>query len=138
MIALCREHHDAADRGILSSGELRALKQSPLSVEDVKSHFPWAKREVLVRVGGVYCGGSSIAFAMNNQPVVHFTKDDHGLLLLSCDLRAPDGSSAISMEENMLLADPALLHDLEVATGATRIKAWFAKRNVGLELSFSA
>ena len=31
---------------------------------------------------------------------------------------------------------PQTLHNLEVDTGPTRVKAWFAKRDVGLDLSF--
>jgi len=107
-----------------------------LSVEDVKARFPWAKRGILVRLGGVYCGGSSVIFAVNNDPIIRFTKDGSGLLVLSFDLRAADGTPALSMEENVFLADPDALHDLEVDTGPTRIKAWFAKRDVGLDLSF--
>ncbi len=83
MIALCREHHDAADRGLFSKGELRALKQIALSVEDVKAHFPWAKRGIFVRLGGVYCGGSSNIFMVNNDKIIRFTKDASGLLLFS-------------------------------------------------------
>jgi hypothetical protein len=136
MIALCREHHDAADRGLFSKGDLRALKQAALPAEDVKARFPWAKRDILVRLGGVYCGGSSILFAVSNDTIIRFTKDGSGLLVLSFDLRAADGTLALSMEENMFLADPNALHDLEVDTGPTIIKAWFAKRNVGLDVSF--
>jgi uncharacterized coiled-coil protein SlyX len=136
MIALCREHHDAADRGLFSKGDLQALKKAALSVEDVKARFPWAKRGILVRLGGVYCGGSSIIFAVSNAPIIRFTKDDSGLLLLSFELRSADSTPALLMEENVFLADPDALHDLEVDTGPTRIKAWFAKRDIGLDLSF--
>src|SRR5690349_17637133 len=65
MIALCREHHDAAEK-LFSKDELRALKQAGLSVEDVKARFPWAKRSILVRLGGVYCGGTSNVFMVDN------------------------------------------------------------------------
>ena len=107
MIALCREHHDAADRGLFSKGELRALKQIALSVEDVKAHFPWAKRGIFVRLGGVYCGGSSNIFMVNNDKIIRFTKDASGLLLFSFRLRAADGTTVLLMEENGFLADPA-------------------------------
>jgi hypothetical protein len=136
MIALCREHHDAADRGLFSRDELRSFKQKTLPVDDVKAHFPWAKPNILVRLGGVYCGGSGIIFAVHNEPIIHFTKDESGLLFLSFDLRAADGCSIVGMEENMFLADPDVLHDLEIDTGPTKVKAWFARRDVGLDLSF--
>jgi len=105
-------------------------------VEDVKAHFPWTKRSILVRLGGVYSGGSRNTFAVNDEPIINFGKGEHDLLLLSFNLRAPDGSLVLGMEENMFVADPVALHDLEVNTGSTKIKAWFAKGDVGLQLFF--
>ena len=141
MIALCREHHDAADRGLFSKDDLRALKRSPWSVEDVKVQFPWAKRNILIRLGGVYCGESNPtctpALAVRNVPIIRLAKDENDLLLLDLDLRAADGTSVLSMEQNMLLCNSASVHDLEVDTGATRVKAWFAPRDVGIELRFT-
>lgn len=136
MIALCGEHHKTADRGVFSKGELNAWKKST-SVGDVRATFPWAKREFLVRLGGVYHGGSQVAFAVNDQPVIELKRQENGRLTLSFILKAIDGTTLLAMEENMFVAYPEKLHDLEVDTGPTKVKAWFAERKVGLELSFN-
>jgi hypothetical protein len=40
------------------------------------------------------------------------------------------------MQENMFETEPEKLCDLEVNCGASKVKVWFAPREVGLELSF--
>jgi hypothetical protein len=92
IIALCGEHHNAADRGVLSKGELKAWKQRSPDA-NVQVMFPWAKREFLVRMGGVYHGGSRVAFAVNGQPVIELKRQDNDRLTLSFILKASDRST---------------------------------------------
>jgi hypothetical protein len=54
MIALCLEHAAHADGDAFSKDELRSLKKSGPTVGTVIGHFPWAKREFLIRLGGCY------------------------------------------------------------------------------------
>jgi hypothetical protein len=87
-------------------------------------------------LGGVYHGGSRVAFAVNNQSVIELKRQENDRLTLSLVLKASDGATLLAMEENMLVAYSEKLHDLEVDTGPTKVKAWFPERKVGLDLSF--
>lgn len=136
MIALCRQHHDAADQGVYSRNELKALKQSVVSVHPTVAALPWLKREFLIRLGGCYSGGMSVAVAVAGKPAIWLRRTDEGLLLLSFRLPAADGSVLAEMEDNMFWADPSRLYDLEASTGGTKLKFWLARRNIGLDLSF--
>ncbi len=141
MIAICLEHHAQADRGVYSIQDLRALKQGIHSADGVKGHFPWTKREFLVRVGGCYVGrsGAQATIVLNSSQgaVVQLRRNQEGLLALSFCLAAPDGESEVVMEDNVLLGDPAEIHDLVADTGATQLRIWWAKKSVGLQLKFA-
>jgi hypothetical protein len=136
MIALCREHHDAADAGVFSREQLHALKKAPHSVDDVRAQFPWAKRNLLVRLGGVYCGDVSNVLNIGENSIISLSKDANGLLVLSCVLTSADGKPVFVVEENMFEADPSGLHDLEINLSATRVTVWLANRDIGMDLSF--
>jgi hypothetical protein len=137
MIALCREHHDAADRGVFSKSELHELKKGPHFVDDVRAHFPWAKRNFLVRLGGFYSGGNRSVVNVSSRPLIRFAKDENNLLLLCLELRSSDDTPVLTVSENLFSADPSSLHDLRVNTSGTEVKVWFAERNIGLDLSFA-
>jgi hypothetical protein len=51
MIALCRQHHDAAEAGTFSRDELLDFKACSRSAP-ATTLFPWAKREFLVSHNG--------------------------------------------------------------------------------------
>ena len=136
MIALCRQHHDFADAGGFSNDELRSLKTRDYSADSVKANFPWAKMAMLIRLGGCYSGGSSAVLRVSGDPVVSLTNGPSGLIFLSFSLKLPDGAIVASMIENAFQSDPLTLHDLSCTASATRIKVWFAPRDIGLDLSF--
>lgn len=136
MIALCRQHHDAADRGVYSCGDLRNLKQSLSNSHPAIANLPWSKQEFLIRLGGCYTGGTAVAIALAGERAVWLRRGDNGHLLLSFQLLAADGSILALMEDNMFEADPKRLYDLEASTGGTRLKFWLSRRNIGLELTF--
>lgn len=135
MIALCRQHHDAADQGIFSRDELKKLKQSAIDAQPTIAELPWSKREFLIRLGGCYSGGVNVAVALSGQRAIWLRRTDDGLLLLSIQVRANDGSVLAVLEDNMFEADPSRLYDLETSTGGTRLKFWLSQRDIGLELS---
>lgn len=137
MIALCREHHDEADAGLHSKDELRALKTTTAVAETVTAQFDcWAKKSILVRLGGMYCGGSALTLAVENQPIITLNRRANGLLEVSFKLRSADGTVVLEMEDNGFECTPSLLHDLETDTGKTKVKMWFKKLDIGLDLSF--
>ncbi|MCO6438067.1 MAG: hypothetical protein J5J06_13320 [Phycisphaerae bacterium] len=135
MIALCRSHHDHADAGGFSKDELRTLKSGSFSAESVKARFPWAKRAMLIRLGGCYSGGSSAVLSVSGNPIIRVTTGESGLLLLSFLLKSPDGAVVAHMTDNIFQSDPAALHDLKCKASATSIKVWLAPRDIGLDLT---
>lgn len=136
IIALYRPHHDFADSGRFSKEELHALKRRNYSADTAKAQFPWTKTSMLIRLGGCYSGGSSAVLGVSNEPVISLTTGPDGLLLLSFVIRAPDGTVVAGMEENGFQAAPASISDLECNASATRIRLWFAPRDIGIDLSF--
>jgi hypothetical protein len=137
MIALCQRHHDFADAGGFSSTELRALKAGSYSTESVMAQFPWAKRALLIRLGGCYSGGSSAVLSISGKPIIRLATGPGGLLFLSFLLKSSDGAVVASMVDNVFQSDPATLHDLKCNASATSIKIWFAPRDIGLDLLFA-
>ena len=137
MIALCGEHHDAADANAYSKERLHELKKGPYSSDDVKAHFPWSqKTDLIVRLGGNYSGGNQIALMGNNQPIISLSRDEEGLVVLSLTFKSPNGLELLSIDENYLSVEPSAIHDLECKANQQSIKVWFGVRNIGLELQF--
>ena len=116
MIALCKDHAGAADGALFSKAQLREWKVSAAVAEDVKAHFPWAARDFLIRLGGCYSGGDSVPLLVGGEPIISLSRDASGLLLLSAELRSPDGSLLASVQENIFEADPVQIHDLTIDT----------------------
>lgn len=98
--------------------------------------FPWAKRNLLVRLGGNYSGGESTVLAVGERSVVTLSKGQAGLLELSFELRGTNGAVLCAMYENMFLSDSTELHDLQCTANAKEIKVWLEKRDIGLHVRF--
>lgn len=137
MIALCQKHHAAAELGVFSREELRDLKRAASTNDPATAQIPWFKKEFLVRLGGMYSGGSHAVLNLGGSPIIRLVKDITGHLLLNAALVCPNGEVPVVVNDNCFECDPSLIHDLETNTGATSIKIWFARRNIGLDLSVS-
>jgi hypothetical protein len=135
MVALCRPHHDAADRDVYSVGELRALKHAAANIP-ARGEFPWAKKQFLVRLGGNYSAGTGAPLAVSGTPIISLRKSAEGLVFLSFTLHDADGAVIAEMEDNCFSVDPARVTDIEATTGGTSLKFWVGPRAVGLHLSF--
>ncbi len=92
MIALCREDHDWAEGGHYTKQDLLKLKSATYSVTDIKKRFPWTRNQFLVRVGGLYSGGSKTVIKIDGQSVIEITTGDDGLLFVAFELRSKDGN----------------------------------------------
>jgi hypothetical protein len=137
MIALCQPHHDAADADSFSVEELRALKQSKRSADDVRGSFPsWQKPNLLVRMGGVYSGGTSPLISVGSKPLIRLEKNEADLLSLSFVLHARDGTRLLQMEQNEINLNPRDTYDFSATASQKEVKLWFAKRDIGIDLSF--
>ena len=138
MVALCLQHHAMADRGVFSKAQLRTLKNSPHSMEEVKAKFEWARPKQLVRLGGFYMGGKQNAMNVEvgnfKEPLVGVRENDAGLLELSFVLRDKYLNRVVVMENNMFVARPNRLFDLHVDVGATKVRIREQKRKVLLDL----
>ena len=143
IIALCLGCHGSADYkgtepGAYSTDELRALKKSPKSVEDVRAHFPsWqGKERVLVRIGGCYTEAPASIISINGIPQLTIERDESGLLLLSFELRNERNDVLVKMQENFFTAYPKNIHDMIVAPKSDAVKVWLSEGDLGLEFSF--
>lgn len=138
MIALCIKHHAMADRGMFDKAQLSAFKNAAHSVEDVKAKFEWARPKQLIRLGGFYLGGKdsgmSAASGVVKDEFVGLQENSVGLLELSFVLRDKGMNRVAVMENNMFVARPGRVFDLEVNAGATRIKIRQQKGKVLLDL----
>lgn len=143
IVAMCPLCHADADEkgeraGAYSKDELRSMKKSQRSSEEVKGHFPaWEqKKRLLVRMGGCYADTHSPLFSVNEVPQIVVGKNEAGLLSLSFELRNREDQVLLRMEENWLTAYPANVHDMIVTPKTKEVKIWLDKEDVGLELSF--
>ncbi|UCE61731.1 MAG: HNH endonuclease [Phycisphaerales bacterium] len=136
MIALCVECHRQAGAGAYSKAHLRDLKGQEYSLDSVKARFPWANSDIVYRVGGNYVGNEGLVLTIEDENLIELKRGPGGLLLLSMDVRAADDKVIARIRDNDFEAQPDDLHDLEVNTGSTRVKIWFGKRKLGLDLSF--
>ena len=142
MIALCLEHHPNADpQGVggnaYSPAELRALKKSKHSAEDVRARFPsWQKKNLLIRMGGCYTTPSMPLLSVSGIPQIGLRQDEAGLLALSFQLRNKDDSVLVEMVDNWFTAYPSNIHDMTVTPKTRQVKVWLDTEDVGLDLSF--
>jgi hypothetical protein len=143
IIAMCPICHAEADEkgdsaGSYSTEELRRMKKSQRSAEDVKGHFPtWqGKKALLVRMGACYADTFSPLFSVNEVPQIEVGRSDAGLLSLSFVLRDQDDRILLEMKDNWLTAFPKNIHDMIVTPKTKDVKVWLAQEDVGLELSF--
>jgi hypothetical protein len=143
IIAMCLVCHADADEkgesaGAYSIEELRAMKDSKRSSEDVKGLFPtWQDKErLLVRVGGCYTDTFKPIISVNEIPQITLGKNAGGLLSLSFELRNKDDVVLLKMEDNWLTAYPANVHDMIVPPKTKAVKVWLAEADVGLDFSF--
>jgi hypothetical protein len=143
IIAMCPLCHTDADEkgknaGAYSIAELRAMKRSKHSSEDVRGHFPsWQDKEkLLVRVGGCYADTSAPIISVNEIPQIRIEKNKAGLLSLSFELRNKNDKVLVRMEDNWFTAYPANIHDMIVTPKTKEVKVWLNKEDVGLEFSF--
>lgn len=125
-----------ADSGSFSIEQLRSFKRSPNPFDIVKGHFPWMPDHCLIRLGGCY-STDWCRVSICNRPVLELRKDDADLTTVSFVVKNEEGQLLAEMIENGLSVDRAIIHDLEIAASANRIKVWSAHRAIGFELHYS-
>src|SRR5262245_44155963 len=99
MIALCEPHHAAAVGGAFSRAYLRTLKnKGGYDQRELRGAFPWADKEILVRLGRFYFRGGTALGPVHADPILTLERDGDGLLLMSFVLIDKDGKRLASME----------------------------------------
>ena len=134
MIALCREHADAADAGNWTKEELHQFKSTAVGQDVIRKSFLWCERSLLYRLGGCYAGPHPTLLSLAGQRVLWEQRSPDGRVLISLDLMSPEGTLLLQMRDNSLDAQVSRIHDLRINIGATHVKLWLQERKIGLEL----
>jgi hypothetical protein len=104
MIALCVEHHPKADAGAFTKAQLREFKvRAAREAHEVGGRFDWLRRTLLGIVGGNFYYETRILVQFRRQPLVWFTRDIEGYLLLNVNMLSTSGQPRLRIEENFWL-----------------------------------
>jgi hypothetical protein len=99
MIALCAEHHAKADAGSFTREQLRGLKARS-GVPDVGGRFDWLRRDLVITVGSNFYFDTPCIFTYGSVPLIWFTRDIEGHLLLNLDLLTASYEPRIVMRDS--------------------------------------
>jgi hypothetical protein len=101
MLALCRQHHDAADAGAYTVEQLHALKARgrDQSVALV-GRFEWMRHRLLAVVGGTFYYETPIPVQLGERAVVEFRRDEQDLLLLNVSMPSTLPEPRMIIEDN--------------------------------------
>ena len=110
MIALCKQHHDAADGGAYTKAQLQRLKSAPYLLttthSNLRGRFEWRReRLVLHAAAGVYVGCECL-LSIHDRPVIWLSRDADGYETLNLDIWSADGTPIVSMRENDWIVAP--------------------------------
>ncbi|MEB3286254.1 MAG: hypothetical protein VKJ04_02000 [Vampirovibrionales bacterium] len=99
MIALCATHHGEADA--YTRQQCREMKANGRqNAENTRWKFKWRRNEILLLVGSNWFYRNQIAIQSGNQPVVWFTRDDDGYLLLNVHMLTTSGEARAEILDN--------------------------------------
>jgi len=101
MIALCGQHHDAADANSYDADELRRMKASGRDRNRaLRARFEWRRRRLLSVVGGNFYYETPVPVQFGAQPVVSFNRDAEDRLLLNVAMPSMVGKPRLYVEDN--------------------------------------
>jgi hypothetical protein len=101
MIALCGEHHDAADAKAYDVEELRMMKASGRDQTlALQARFEWRRRRLLAIVGGNFYFETPVPVQIRSQPVVSFNRDEAERLLLNVAMPSTVNERRLVVEDN--------------------------------------
>ncbi|MER8571483.1 hypothetical protein NKH19_10555 [Mesorhizobium sp. M1338] len=84
MIALCAEHHAAADSGAFTNDQLTSLKRPNHTF--VQSSFQWRRKHTIFVCGGTYAYQCDSMLRVGGIDVIYFEKDEFGCDTLSLNI----------------------------------------------------
>jgi hypothetical protein len=104
MIALCREHHDAADAGAYTREQLHEMKAKGRGrAKELGARFEWMRHRLLVVVGGSFFYEVPIAVQLRDEPVIWFGRDEHQRLLLNVNMPSATHEPRMRVDNNFWL-----------------------------------
>jgi hypothetical protein len=101
MIALCREHHDAADAGAYTVDDLRAMKADGRDRnQSLEASFEWRRHRLLTVVGGNFYYETPVAVQLRDRPVVATNRDGEGRMLLNVAMPSTVAEPRLRVDDN--------------------------------------
>jgi hypothetical protein len=108
MVALCRTHHDQADRGAFTVGQLKALKLKGRDLnQQVVGRFNWMRQQILAVVGGNFYYEVPMIIQITGRPVIWWNRDEDGLMLLNVRMLSTSGEPRAWIEDNDWISEGA-------------------------------
>lgn len=138
MIALCREHHDAAEGGAFTREQLRAMKANPISPQDIRARFAWLMDSAIVVLGSNFALNrfSFPAPIVSGDVAILLDRGPDGEALLSFCLFDEKGDSIRMIENELLLPDPEEVHDIELKVNQTSFQLWHEQKKIAIGFRF--
>lgn len=110
MIALCKQHHDAADGGAYTKTQLQRLKTAPYLLSttrpNLRGRFEWRRERLVLRAAQGVSVDCECLLRVMDRPVIWLSRDADGFETLNLDIWSADGSHLVSMRENDWLIVP--------------------------------
>lgn len=124
MVALCRDHHPEADTGAFTAEQLRAFKHSGRdSTTPLVGRFNWMRHDLLAVVGGNFYLRTPIILRVREQPLIWFTRDHQGHLLLNVLMPTATAEPRLVIEENFWLTEGTEEADIECPPSGKTLRA---------------
>lgn len=133
MIALCLEHHKAADNGSFTNNQLRQLKANPHRAEKVCGRFLF-HRDRLLLFAGVCAEATETIVEVRGQKLLFLTRDERGWMV-NLTIPNADGDPIFEMRDNCWTVLPDLF-DVSCPPASDRLELWYERRQPFLRLRF--
>jgi hypothetical protein len=112
IIALCQQHHSAADVGAFTTEQLDEMKARGRDRADaLGARFEWMRHRLLAVVGGTFCYEVGVFLQIQDRPVLWFHRDEEQRLLLNIDMPATIPEARMHIKDNFWteIGEPKML-----------------------------
>lgn len=112
MVALCKDHHGAADVGAYTRDQLIEMKQRGRDrAKALQGRFEWRRHRLLAVVGGSFYYDVAVIIQLREDPVIWFNRDQSGYVLLNVNMPAAVPEPRLMIDDNFWIemGDPATL-----------------------------
>lgn len=134
MIALCLQHHKAADAGAFTNDQLKKLKNTS-STKLIQGRFHWKRDQLFIIAGSNFFLGSPSILEYGNKKLIWFGKSSDGYATVNMDLFSPSGQLVFSMRKNDWVVFPKV-EDIDSPPSARSLVVRSKRNAVSLDLQF--